>query len=354
MKSITHYWQSINFVSLILAPLSFFFCFLVSIRRFFYRIGVFKSTSSQLPVIVVGNIYIGGNGKTPFVVWLVEQLKDAGYKPGVVSRGYGAQESGAQESGAKDLAWPRRVDLHQDVQLFGDEPFLIHQSTQCPVYIDPIRPRAIEQISLDTDCDVIISDDGLQHYAMSRYIEINITDAKRLYGNGLCLPAGPLREKESRLRSVDYIIYNISRYNLKKMMQQYENKSFTMDFEASIVKPVFSGGGQSMTLSDFKGKIVHAVAGIGDPEQFFRFLESHGLNVITHPFADHYQYKQKDLLFNEPYPIIMTEKDAVKYQSFSSDSSISELWYLPIKARVDNKLINKIITQLKSFKTNYK
>ena len=341
MKSISHYWQTLNFVSLTLAPLSFFFCFLVFLRRVFYRIshrlGLFKS-SSRLPVIVVGNIYIGGNGKTPFVIWLVEQLKQAGYKPGVVSRGYGAAAQGP--------SWPRLVDLQQNIQLFGDEPFLIHKLTQCPVVVDPVRSRAVDKISQDTDCDVIISDDGLQHYAMSRFIEINITDARRLYGNGLCLPAGPLRERKSRLRSVDYIVYNISRCQSHNAIQQFEDKEFSMDYEFSIIKPLSNKAEQSMTLSDFKGKIVHAVAGIGEPGQFFKLLRRHGLDVIEHPFTDHFQYRSEDLVFDDVYPIIMTEKDAVKCQSFSLPDS----WYLPIKARVDSSLANKILDQLKSYK----
>ena len=206
MKDITAYWQTINIVSIILAPLSLFFCLLVFIRRQGYRLKFFKSTAFNIPVIVVGNIYIGGNGKTPFVIWLVKQLKKAGYKPAIVSRGYGA--TGEKKSG---IGWPRLVNSQDEQSLFGDEPLIIHQSTHCPVVIDPQRTRAVHKIVSETDCDVVISDDGLQHYAMSRFIEINISDAKRLYGNKLCLPAGPLREPVSRLKSVDFIVFNISR-----------------------------------------------------------------------------------------------------------------------------------------------
>ena len=353
MKSITHYWQSFNFVSLVLAPLSFLFCLLVSLRRFFYRIGLFKSCSSHIPVIVVGNIYIGGNGKTPFVIWLAEQLKAAGYKPGIVSRGYGA--SAEDSSSAKGSSWPRRVDLQQDVQLFGDEPFLIHQSTHCPVIVDPDRCRAVDKIAGDTDCDVIISDDGLQHYAMSRFIEINITDAGRLYGNGLCLPAGPLSETKNRLKSVDYIVYNVSRAPLKfqeqykNTIQKSDNKEFFMDYDFLTLNALSGQTGRSMTLSDFKDKTIHAVAGIGDPGQFFKLLQRCGINVIEHPFADHYRYQQEDFVFDDSYPIIMTEKDAVKCQSFLTLESLPDLWCLPIKARVDSLLINKITQQLESY-----
>lgn len=355
MKSITHYWQNLNYVSLTLAPFSLLFCFLVTLRRFFYRVGLFKTSLSPLPVIVVGNIYIGGNGKTPFVIWLAEQLKEAGYKPGIVSRGYGASADGS--SPTEGSSWPRRVDLQQDVQLFGDEPFLIHQSTHCPVVVDPDRSRAVDKLAGDTDCDVIISDDGLQHYAMSRFIEINITDAGRLYGNGLCLPAGPLRERKSRLKSVDYIVYNVSRAQLnfpeqlKKTMQQTDDKEFFMEYDFLTLKALSGQTGRSMTLSDFKNKTVHAVAGIGDPGQFFKLLRRYGIKVIEHPFADHYQYQQEDFVFDDSYPIIMTEKDAVKCHSFLL-TELSDSWCLPIKARVDNALINKITQQLGAYQIN--
>ncbi len=341
MKPITHYWQNLNIVSVSLFPISLLFCFLVSIRRIFYRYGLFKSSTSSVPVIVVGNIYIGGNGKTPFVVWLVEQLKLAGYRPGVVSRGYGARKG----------SWPRQVNLKQEVLLFGDEPFLIHKSTQCPVIVDPIRSRAVEKMIQDTDCDVIISDDGLQHYAMSRFLEINVTDAMRLYGNKLCLPAGPLRERMSRLQSIDYIVYNVSRFQSETLTRRLSKKEFLMDYEASSLRPLSDKDRQSMTLLDFKGKIVHAVAGIGEPQHFFKLLEHHGLLVIEHPFTDHYEYHSSDLVFDEPHPIIMTEKDAVKCQSLVTQESMADSWYLPINAKVDSLLINKIVNQLQTYKT---
>jgi len=345
MKAITHYWQTINFVSIILAPVSLLFCLLVFVRRLGYRLGLLSSVSVNIPVIVVGNIYIGGSGKTPFVIWLVQQLKQAGYKPAVVSRGYGALD---EKHSA--VSWPRRVSLDEDVQLFGDEPYIIHQSTQCPVVVDPLRKRALKKIAQDTDCDVIISDDGLQHYAMSRFIEINISDARRLYGNGLCLPAGPLRETQARLTSVDYIIYNMSRGlasepKSKQIIEKFPEKTFFMDYELLLMRPLSGQAEQSMTLNDFTGKIVHAVAGIGDPGQFFTLLNNHGLTIIEHPFSDHYRYNKEDLVFDEPYPIIMTEKDAVKCQSFS----LADAWYLPVKANIDNGLLSKITEQLKTY-----
>lgn len=345
MKSIHHYWQTLNFVSVVLAPISAVFCLLVAIRRTLYQIGLLKSISSQLPIIVVGNIYIGGNGKTPFVIWLAEQLKSKGYRPGIVSRGYGALSE--QQSGH---SWPRQVDLNQNHQLYGDEPLLIHQATQCPVVIDPVRNRAVKKLQQDTNCNVIISDDGLQHYAMSRFIEINITDAQRLYGNNLCLPAGPLREARGRLKTVDYIVYNVSRNKETNLDDSDSKKHFTMDYKVQSLIPLVMNSnkaddGQTMTLEQFQGKIVHAVAGIGEPDNFFNLLKQSGLTVIEHSFADHHQYQLKDFCFETSHPIIMTEKDAVKCRDFD----LPRCWYLPIKAEIDNKLSELLIRRLKTF-----
>jgi len=347
MKPITHYWQTINPVSFLLAPISFLFCLLVSIRRLLYKNGLLKSQSSSIPVIVVGNIYIGGNGKTPFVIWLVGQLKKAGYRPAVVSRGYGA----CKESHAESLAWPRQVELQRDIKWYGDEPVLIHRSAQCPVVIDPVRSHAVQYVSDTTDANVIISDDGLQHYAMSRQIEINITDSKRLYGNGLCLPAGPLREGRSRLKSVDYIVYNISRdksqTHKSSIVGSLKINEFCMDYEFNLLKPVSSSIQKNLKLIDLKEKKVHAVAGIGDPQAFFNLLKSNGLELIEHVFSDHHQYKADDLLFDCQYPIVMTEKDAVKCSTFD----LLDSWYLPIEAKVSDGLMPDIIQQLKDLKS---
>ena len=343
MKPINHYWQSINFVSLVLLPVSIIFCLLVIFRRFLYRLGWLNARSSKLPIIVIGNIYIGGNGKTPFVIWLVQALKARGFKPAVVSRGYRADNTGNQQT------WPRTVDLDASVSQFGDEPVLIHQATQCPVVVDPVRNRAVELIESSTDCDVIISDDGLQHYAMDRLIEINITDVRRKYGNQLCLPAGPLREGIGRLKSIDYIVYNVSSTDSKEVTVKDVSREFCMDYDVSSLKALTQNESNTikgaMTLHDFKGKIVHAVAGIGEPDNFFRLLKRSGLDIIEHPFADHYQYQPQDLEFDSQHPIIMTEKDAVKCRRFN----LSQCWYLPINARVDEQLLLQLESRLNHF-----
>ncbi|MCU7836024.1 MAG: tetraacyldisaccharide 4'-kinase [gamma proteobacterium symbiont of Taylorina sp.] len=333
----SHNWQTINIISLILSPLSLIFCVLVSIRRLFYRTGLLNSYTSSLPVIVVGNIYIGGSGKTPFVIWLVKQLKMAGFKPGIVSRGYGALNDKKS-----NCPFPRLVNQQQNPQLFADEPLLIHQQTHCPVIIDPVRNHALQKIEQDTDCDIIISDDGLQHYAMSRDIEINITDARRLYGNGLCLPAGPLREGRRRLKSIDYLVYNTSQQKKLNVDSAYVDNEYSMSYIVNPLQPLSGDENVQMTMADLKGKKVHAVAGIGDPGNFFMLLKNYGLIIIEHPFDDHYQYKKEDLIFADSYPVIMTEKDAVKCRFFN----LSNSWFLPIEAKVDNALIESIIKRL--------
>lgn len=347
MQPITHYWQTINIVSILLSPLSLIVCFLIYIRRWMYHFGLLRSYKASIPIIVVGNIYIGGNGKTPFVIWLVNQLKSAGYKPGIVSRGYGAVNDDSL-----NMPFPRQVSLQQNHQLFSDEPLLIFQNTDCPVFIDPIRTRAVKKLEQTTDCDIIVSDDGLQHYAMQRDIEINISDARRLYGNGLCLPAGPLREGRQRLSSVDYHVFNISQFksfNKADFDNEYE---FFMDYALNTLVPIFASQSDTIKLENFHGKTVHAVAGIGEPDNFFRLLKNYGLTIIEHPFADHYQYQADDLIFTESYPIIMTEKDAVKCQSLALNENKNEYWFLPIQARLDDGLIDSIINKLNIIEAN--
>ena len=247
MKPVSAYWQSFNIVSIALAPVSFIFCALTFLRRQMYQFGLLRVYRSHLPLIVVGNIYIGGNGKTPLVIELTRQLQAQGYRPGIVSRGYGAQND------KQTVPFPRRVQ-NNDVQLYGDEPVLIQQATGCPVFIDPVRSRAVQAMEQQTDCNVIISDDGMQHYAMYRDIEINVTDARRQYGNGLCLPAGPLREPVSRLKSVDYIVYNTSRGKLAKPADLVPSrdiypKVYTMDYKSGLLQSVGSlNPDQSLSL----------------------------------------------------------------------------------------------------------
>ncbi len=266
------HWTSLNLVSIVLLPLTLLFCGLSSIRRKLYQTGLKQVWKSSVPVIVVGNISVGGTGKTPVVLALVEYLKTAGYTPGVVSRGYG----GANHSA------PLMLDSNTSAHVAGDEPVLIHRRTGAPVCVFPNRVLAVQTLLKHTPCDVVVTDDGLQHYPLARDFEIAVVDGKRLHGNGLCLPSGPLRESVSRLESVDHVLFN-----------QAEPVE---DDQSFYLKPsdFHSLGGEQKMMAEFAGKTVHAVAGTASPERFFATLKSLDITPIEKIFPDHHAYTIED------------------------------------------------------------
>lgn len=287
------FWYRSSLLAYLLAPISWIYRIVIAARRWCYKIGLFKTHQLNVPVIVVGNITVGGTGKTPFVIALVEKLKEQGRKPGVISRGYGARAP----------KYPLSINEHVSPSQCGDEPYLIAMRTQCPVVVDPNRPRAACYLLENKHCDVIISDDGLQHYALGRDYEI----ALHRKSNGFCLPSGPLREPLSRLKTVDYVLEDLKITHGDAYQLNHSD--------------------QKKPLSEFN--TVHAVAGIAHPERFFSMLEAAGLNVIKHSFPDHHAFRSDELVFTE-YPVIMTEKDAVKCRDFS----LSNHWVLPINVEV--------------------
>ncbi len=294
MKRLDYYWYSINFISLLLLPLSGVFCLLAHLRLLLYKIKLLKSYKAPVPVIVVGNISVGGTGKTPLIIALVKQLQSRGKTPGVISRGYGG----------KSDSWPRLVSAQTTAQQVGDEPQLIFQHCRCAVAVGPNRQQSIELLLSCSGCDIILSDDGLQHYALQREIEIVVVDAQRRFGNRLCLPAGPLREPRSRLDKVDLVLFN-------------GGSSQQMSFAMKVVQCVGVGAEtKDRMLSSFRGQTIHAVAGIGNPQRFFNMLKSHDIKVIEHAFSDHHIYSESDLNFNDDFSVLMTEKDAVKCGDF--------------------------------------
>ena len=322
MKSLDHYWYGHNIVSLLLLPLSWLFMALVSLRRGAYRFGLLSPVRLPVPVIIVGNISVGGTGKTPLTVWLVECLRRHGLNPGIVSRGYKGR---ARE-------WPQRVYADSDPLLVGDEAVLLARRCNCPVIVDPKRIRAARFLLEQADCDVVIADDGLQHYQLARDIEIAVVDGKRRFGNGRCLPAGPLREPVGRLREVDFIVINNGPtldYEFGMQMQPGPIRRLTAPTE--IVDAATLAGGP-----------VHAVAGIGHPQRFFDQLSAMGFDIIPHPFPDHFDYRQADIRFADDYPVIMTEKDAVKCRRFADQRH----WYLPITAAIDSRLETGLMAQI--------
>ena len=325
MKRLDEYWYQKNLVSLLLSPLSVIFCTLVWLRRKSYQVGLLKSAKLPVPVVIVGNITVGGSGKTPLIITLIQLLKQAGYSPGVISRGYGGTAR----------TWPQQVRKDSDPRVVGDEPLLIATRCDIPISVGPDRVAAAKKLLEYHQCDVILSDDGLQHYALSRDIEIVVVDGIRRFGNGYCLPAGPLREKEKRLQEVDMIVSN----------GLASRREFSMDMQ--VLSLVNLKTNENRELDNFKSGKIHAIAGIGYPARFFTSLRKQGFDLEEHAFPDHYNYNETDLAFSEKLPIIMTEKDAVKCRFFASDN----MWYLPVHAQLDEKFMTRFLYLLKNCMT---
>jgi tetraacyldisaccharide 4'-kinase len=297
-------WYSGGVASLVLLPFAWLFGALSAARRALYRCGIFKRPPLPVPVIVVGNINVGGTGKTPVVAWLAEQLRTAGRKPGIVSRGYGAAVTEATMVDSADAA------------AFGDEPVLLAKLTGCPVCICPDRVEAVKRIARE-GVDIVISDDGLQHYRMRRSAEIIVVDGERGFGNGRLLPAGPLREPVSRLEQADAILINGA-------SNEIQGLSFYLEPDEAVALAT----GARKPVSAFAGERVWVVAGIGNPERFVRVLESAGMQVDTADVPDHGSVSLQNLLSVRRQTILMTEKDAVKYPA----CTFPEVWYIPVKA----------------------
>ena len=294
----------------LLRPLSWLFGMLVRLRRQAYASGRLPSQFLPVPIIVVGNITAGGSGKTPLVVWLVEFLRQAGYRPGVVSRGYGGRARN----------WPQQVRPDSDPVTVGDEAVLLARRCACPVAVGPDRVAAVRAMLEHTDVNVVISDDGLQHYAMRRDIEIAVIDGDRRHGNGRLLPAGPLREPVTRLEEVDLVVAN----------GHARRGEYGMSQHSEMVRSVLDEN-KKRGLDRFRGETVHAVAGIGNPRRFFKALRARGLELKEHAFADHYRYKSGELDFADEAPILMTEKDAVKWRRFAD----TRAWYVPVSVQMN-------------------
>jgi tetraacyldisaccharide 4'-kinase len=324
-KLIKTWYSRPSFLTYLLWPLTILYRVVIVVRCLFYRCGLFRSYHLPVPVIVVGNLTVGGTGKTPLIIYLAELLKKAGYHPGIISRGYGG-----------DNRECHAVTSQSPVASVGDEPLLIYKRTQCPTVIGRNRVAAAKKLLAKYQCDVILSDDGLQHYSLQRDIEIAVIDGARGLGNRLCLPAGPLREAPSRLNQVDFIVNNGG---------EHSSKAFTMQLLANKIINIMNPSIQS-SIVDYRGKTVHAVAAIGHPERFFSSLENHGLIPIPQAFPDHYFYKASDLQFADALPIIMTEKDAVKCMAFNNE----RLWYLPIDAELSSEFIEQFCIKLKAIK----
>ncbi|WP_411850562.1 tetraacyldisaccharide 4'-kinase [Stenotrophomonas sp. LGBM10] len=279
----------------------------IALRRLLYRRRWLKRHSLPVPVIVVGNVTAGGTGKTPLTIVLVNRLREAGWKPGVASRGYGRDEA----------ATPRWVDATTATAVGGDEPVLIAWKTGVPVRVDADRVAAGRAL-VEDGCDIIVCDDGLQHYRLARDIEIEVVDAQRRYGNGRLIPAGPLREPASRARDCDFRVVNMGQASDgAEALPASGFGEWPMQLHIDSAQPL--QGGRARTLAHFRGQRVHAVAGIAHPQRFFDMLRAQGIGVVPHAFADHHAYQASDLRFGSELPVLMTEKDAVKCKAFANE-----------------------------------
>ena len=324
MPRLDHFWQSINPVALLLLPPAMVFAAVAAMRRLAYRIGLFRRRRFDVPVIVIGNISVGGTGKTPLVIWMIDYLRSQGWRPGIVSRGYGGKAS----------HWPQQVRPDSDVEMVGDEAVMLAEATGCPMCVGPERPAAVQALLNHADVDIVISDDGLQHYALARDLEIVVVDGQRRLGNGLPLPAGPLREPRSRLAKADMVIIN---------GEPVDDDEFSMRVTQTAVRGLHN---QAIArLADFAGRRVHAVAGIGNPTRFFDLLRSQDLEVTEHRFADHHDFRAMDLALEPAMPILMTSKDAVKCQRFPCENC----WVVSIQAQPDARFVDRLNLALKDF-----
>jgi tetraacyldisaccharide 4'-kinase len=321
-RLIERVWYGRPLTALPLLPLAGLFWLVATLRRAAYRSGLLAVERLPVPVVVVGNLTVGGAGKTPLTIWLARHLRDRGLRPGILSRGYG----GAAR------AFPVMVNAETDPALVGDEPALIARRTGCPVVVDPDRPRGGRRLLEQHACDLLIADDGLQHYRLGRDLEIAVVDGVRRFGNGLPLPAGPMREGAGRLRRVDFVICNGG-------VPGPGEHAMTLrpgDLE-SLGHPE-----HRQRLADWRGEHVHAVAGIGNPERFFAMLRGLGLTVDPLRFPDHHAYAAAEIDPPGDRPVLMTEKDAVKCRAFASPRH----WVVPVDAELDPQFIARLDSRL--------
>ncbi|MBN6148884.1 tetraacyldisaccharide 4'-kinase [Xanthomonas sp. AmX2] len=299
------YWYGPGRPPLYARLLSPIYAAAIALRRALYRRGWRKRHSVEVPVVVVGNVTAGGTGKTPLTIALVRQLLEAGWKPGVATRGYGR----AQDQRGR---W---IEAATTADLGGDEPVLIAHKTGVPVRVDRDRVAAARAL-VQAGCDIVVCDDGLQHYRLQRDIEIEVVDGHRRYGNGRLLPAGPLREPAARARECDFRVVNLGQASDDAAAQAGFGE-WPMRLRIDSAQPL--QGGRTRALRSFAGQRVHAVAGIAHPQRFFEMLRALGIGVVPHAFPDHHRYHAGDLSFGSELPVLMTEKDAVKCAAFVNE-----------------------------------
>jgi tetraacyldisaccharide 4'-kinase len=315
-------WYSHSRWSLLVLPLSWLFCAFAVLRRSAYRSGLLRRHALGVKVVVVGNITVGGTGKTPMVIALVQRLQRTGLCVGILCRGYRG----------RSRHWPLRVTAASDPQQVGDEAVLLAARTGAPVFAGPDRLAAGRALLAQHPCDVLICDDGLQHYRLRRDLEILLVDPRRGYGNRQCLPAGPLREPLSRLQTVDAVV------EYGAAAGRRFGTTLSISTACRLADPP-----ESRPLDAFSGQSVHAVAGIADPQRFFSALRGVGIEVEPHAFPDHHAFSAEDLAFDDSRPVLMTEKDAVKCAAFAA----SHWWSVPAELELDAAFVDWLVGSLK-------
>lgn len=328
-ERLQHAWYHGHPALILLWPLEQLYRQVVKRKRARFINGDSAAYRAPVPVIVVGNITVGGTGKTPLILWLIDYCRAQDLRVGVVSRGYGA----------KPARLPWTVSASDSAAQAGDEPLLIVQRSGVPLVIAPDRAQAVQQLLAECPVDIILSDDGLQHYGLARDLELVLIDAARGLGNQRCLPAGPLREPVERLHSVDAVLCNGAK--------QDSDSGFAMQLQATELVHVRSGRREPLSYFPAQQKM-HAVAGIGNPQRFFKTLEGLDWQPIAHAFADHAEFSRQDLQFADDLPVLMTEKDAVKCRAFAADNC----WYLQVAAQPSAAFSSWFAEQLKRLITD--
>jgi tetraacyldisaccharide 4'-kinase len=317
-QSLNRAWYGKPKGLLLLLPVEYLYRLVAGLRRRFIRPQVCGA-----PVIVVGNISVGGSGKTPVVLAVAQYCQSRGYKVGIVSRGYGGRAP----------VYPYLLSAESTPVEAGDEPYLMYQRSGLPLAVAPDRLAAAKLLVAEQGCDLIVSDDGLQHYRLARDIEILVVDGERGFGNGHCLPVGPLREAVSRAAEIDLKVINGGNSSIS---------GYTMDLQGLAAVNIADGEQRPLIHWPSNQRRIHAVAGIGNPQRFFRSLQLAGFDVIEHAFPDHHPYTAADINFAESCPVLMTEKDAVKCRSFAD----KQHWMLPVNGEIAPQFYSELTSRL--------
>lgn len=321
---------------ILLWPVSVLFQALTKIRRLVQQ-NKQRPAGLKTPVIVIGNISVGGTGKTPLLITLSQELQKQGFKPGIISRGYGGEAP----------SYPLAVHSESDVHQSGDEAFLIAQKTGCPVYVDPDRSAALDALLANEDVDVVLSDDGLQHYKLYRDLEIAVVDGQRLFSNGFCMPAGPLRESMARLNEVQHIVVN---GESSREIPQLATAS-KMQLEPRSFINLVSGEKRPFAGAPFNmGNRLQAVSALGNPQRFYALLQRLPYQVETFSFPDHHNFTAADFEqqgIDAHQPVVMTEKDAVKCQQFAKNN----FWYLSVEVNLESQFVERLIEDIRQVST---